>query len=68
VLDGEGVEDEGASEPRLPDVTQFESPDDAPTIKLVRSIVSEAGRSRRVRRSTSRPMTGRSLCVFESTA
>ena len=42
VLDGEGVEDEAASEPRPQDVTQFESPDDAPTIKLVRSIVSEA--------------------------
>jgi type IV pilus assembly protein PilB len=42
VLDGEGVEDEGTNEPRPQDVTQFESPDDAPTIKLVRSIVSEA--------------------------
>ena len=42
VLDGEGVEDEAAGEPRPQDVTQFESPDDAPTIKLVRSIVSEA--------------------------
>src|SRR6202035_2616437 len=37
-----GVEDELASEPRPQDVTQFESPDDAPTIKLVRSIISEA--------------------------
>ena len=42
VLDGEGVEDEVANEPRPQDVAQFESPDDAPTIKLVRSIVSEA--------------------------
>jgi type IV pilus assembly protein PilB len=42
VLDGEGVEDEGVSDPRPQDVSQFESPDDAPTIKLVRSIVSEA--------------------------
>jgi type IV pilus assembly protein PilB len=42
VLDGEGVDDEAAGEPRPQDVTQFESPDDAPTIKLVRSIVSEA--------------------------
>ena len=42
VLDGELVQDEIANEPKPQDVTQFESPDDAPTIKLVRSIVSEA--------------------------
>jgi type IV pilus assembly protein PilB len=42
VLDGELFEDEEASDTRPPDVEQFDSPDDAPTIKLVRSIVSEA--------------------------
>ncbi|HLW95089.1 MAG TPA: ATPase, T2SS/T4P/T4SS family [Solirubrobacteraceae bacterium] len=40
VLDGESVEDEAALD--TADTTQFESPDDAPTIKLVRSIISEA--------------------------
>jgi type IV pilus assembly protein PilB len=42
VLDGELFEDEDATEAKLADVEQFESPDDAPTIKLVRSIISEA--------------------------
>ena len=42
VLDGELLEDESASELRPPDAEAFESPDDAPTIKLVRSIISEA--------------------------
>jgi len=42
VLDGEMFEDDGSSDPRPLDVEQFESPDDAPTIKLVRSIISEA--------------------------
>jgi type IV pilus assembly protein PilB len=41
VLDGEVVEDGVAAE-AAPDDMQFESPDDAPTIKLVRSIISEA--------------------------
>ena len=41
VLDGEFEEEESA-EPRQLDGEQFESPDDAPTIKLVRSIISEA--------------------------
>jgi type IV pilus assembly protein PilB len=40
VLDGDAVEDEPSLE--ADDTTQFESPDDAPTIKLVRSIISEA--------------------------
>jgi type IV pilus assembly protein PilB len=40
VLDGESVEDEATLESA--ETTQFESPDDAPTIKLVRSIISEA--------------------------
>ncbi|HEX4034932.1 MAG TPA: ATPase, T2SS/T4P/T4SS family [Solirubrobacteraceae bacterium] len=40
VLDGESVEDEATLE--ADDTTHFESPDDAPTIKLVRSIISEA--------------------------
>jgi type IV pilus assembly protein PilB len=42
VLDGELFEDEESGDTRPPDVEQFDSPDDAPTIKLVRSIVSEA--------------------------
>jgi type IV pilus assembly protein PilB len=42
VLDGELFEDEDAGAPSPQDVAQFESPDDAPTIKLVRSIISEA--------------------------
>jgi type IV pilus assembly protein PilB len=42
VVDGELFDDEAANEPRPLDEEQFESPDDAPTIKLVRSIVSEA--------------------------
>jgi type IV pilus assembly protein PilB len=41
VLDGEVTEDDSA-EVRPVDVSQFESADDAPTIKLVRSIVAEA--------------------------
>jgi type IV pilus assembly protein PilB len=42
VLDGELIEDEVVTDARGLDEEQFESPDDAPTIKLVRSIVSEA--------------------------
>jgi len=42
VLDGELFEDEGAADARPLDDEQLESPDDAPTIKLVRSIISEA--------------------------
>jgi type IV pilus assembly protein PilB len=42
VLDGELGEEESASEAGPQDSEQFESPDDAPTIKLVRSIISEA--------------------------
>ncbi len=41
VLDGELMEDEESTEHPL-EGEQFESPDDAPTIKLVRSIISEA--------------------------
>jgi type IV pilus assembly protein PilB len=42
VLDGELFEDEEGADQRPLDGEQFESPDDAPTIKLVRSIISEA--------------------------
>jgi type IV pilus assembly protein PilB len=42
VLDGDLVEDDAETPDRGPDPEQFESPDDAPTIKLVRSIISEA--------------------------
>jgi type IV pilus assembly protein PilB len=42
VLDGELYEDEAAANAAALDDEQFESPDDAPTIKLVRSIISEA--------------------------
>ena len=42
VLDGDGIEDESAAEAAIQDATQFESPDDAPTIKLVRSLISDA--------------------------
>jgi type IV pilus assembly protein PilB len=42
VLDGEVIEDETDSVLTAEEATQFESPDDAPTIKLVRSIISEA--------------------------
>jgi type IV pilus assembly protein PilB len=42
VLDGEMFEDVASTEPRPLDEEQFESPDDAPTIKLVRAIISEA--------------------------
>ncbi len=41
VLDGE-FEDEPSAEAATLDDEHFESPDDAPTIKLVRSIISEA--------------------------
>jgi type IV pilus assembly protein PilB len=42
VLDGELVEDDTGGEDAGLAEAQFESPDDAPTIKLVRSIISEA--------------------------
>ena len=42
VLDGELVQDGAANEPALPDGVQLETADDAPTIKLVRSIISDA--------------------------
>jgi type IV pilus assembly protein PilB len=42
VLDGEGIEDDGAVEAAIEDAAQFDSPDDAPTIKLVRSLISDA--------------------------
>jgi type IV pilus assembly protein PilB len=42
VLDGELFEDEGSNEPRPLEDEHFDSPDDAPTIKLVRAIISEA--------------------------
>ncbi len=42
VLDGEMFEDDGETDAGPLDTEQFESPDDAPTIKLVRSIISEA--------------------------
>jgi type IV pilus assembly protein PilB len=42
VLDGEMFDDATSTEPRPLDEEQFESPDDAPTIKLVRAIISEA--------------------------
>ena len=41
VLDGELI-DESATELTTSDVESYDSPDDAPTIKLVRSIISEA--------------------------
>ena len=42
VLDGELMEDDESAEAHALEGEQFESPDDAPTIKLVRSIISEA--------------------------
>jgi type IV pilus assembly protein PilB len=43
VLDGgELIEDELADLPSSSETDQFDSPDDAPTIKLVRSLISEA--------------------------
>ena len=42
VLDGELFEDDGLGAPSPLEEEAFESPDDAPTIKLVRSIISEA--------------------------
>jgi type IV pilus assembly protein PilB len=42
VLDGEGVEDASEAEAAVVDAAQFDSPDDAPTIRLVRSLISEA--------------------------
>jgi type IV pilus assembly protein PilB len=42
VLDGELIEDDESAEQRALEGEQYESPDDAPTIKLVRSIISEA--------------------------
>jgi type IV pilus assembly protein PilB len=42
VLDGELFEDENVTDVRPLGGEEFESPDDAPTIKLVRSIISEA--------------------------
>jgi type IV pilus assembly protein PilB len=42
VLDGELLEDDESAEAHALEGEQFESPDDAPTIKLVRSIISEA--------------------------
>ena len=41
VLDGDLIKDDGAGDP-LPDAGQLEAADDAPTIKLVRSIISDA--------------------------
>jgi type IV pilus assembly protein PilB len=41
VLDGELI-DESATDLEPSNIEQFDSPDDAPTIKLVRSIISEA--------------------------
>jgi type IV pilus assembly protein PilB len=42
VLDGELFEDDNPTDVRPLGGEEFESPDDAPTIKLVRSIISEA--------------------------
>ena len=43
VLDGDLIEDEAPEAPLADDEgAQFDSPDDAPTIKLVRSLISEA--------------------------
>jgi len=42
VLDGDLVIDDGATESAVPDGVQLESADDAPTIKLVRSVISDA--------------------------
>jgi type IV pilus assembly protein PilB len=42
VLDGELVEDEGTDDVDLPSAIVIDSADDAPTIKLVRSIISDA--------------------------
>ena len=42
VLDGDLIEADSVTENALPDGVQVESADDAPTIKLVRSIISDA--------------------------
>jgi type IV pilus assembly protein PilB len=43
VLDGgELIEEDAAAEASADEAAQFESPDDAPTIKLVRSLISDA--------------------------